>query len=271
MKKFEGILLCTDLDGTLLRNDKSISRENLAAIEYFKKEGGIFTLVTGRMPFSAAEVYQAVQPNGPFGCINGGGIFDHRSREYVWTLPISKSVLELVEYAVAQVPGIGVQVNTFEHIYFCRENSAMATFREDLKVPNLTCHYREVKGPIAKVVFGDDNKEHITKLQEVLTLHPRAGEFDFIRSELRLFEILPKGISKGTLLLKLAELLNIARDKTIAIGDYDNDASMLRAAGTGIAVANASPAAKEVADYITVSNEEHAIARIIDELDAGKL
>ena len=48
---FEGVLICTDLDGTLLRNDKSISRENLDAIEYFKAQGGLFTIVTGRMPF----------------------------------------------------------------------------------------------------------------------------------------------------------------------------------------------------------------------------
>ena len=50
MKKFEGILLCTDLDGTLYRNDKSISPENRKAIEYFKREGGCFTFITGRMP-----------------------------------------------------------------------------------------------------------------------------------------------------------------------------------------------------------------------------
>ena len=47
MKKFEGILMVTDLDGTLLRNDKSISEENLKAIEYFKSNGGIFAFVTG--------------------------------------------------------------------------------------------------------------------------------------------------------------------------------------------------------------------------------
>ena len=51
MKRFEGILICTDLDGTLLKNDGSISLENREAIEYFKQEGGYFTFVTGRMPF----------------------------------------------------------------------------------------------------------------------------------------------------------------------------------------------------------------------------
>ena len=52
---FDGILICTDLDGTLLANDKSISDENLRAIEYFKENGGYFTFVTGRTPFYTAD------------------------------------------------------------------------------------------------------------------------------------------------------------------------------------------------------------------------
>lgn len=68
MGKFDGILMCTDLDGTLLRNDKSISQENLAAMEYFKAEGGWFTFITGRMPHYAMYICDAVKPNVPFGC-----------------------------------------------------------------------------------------------------------------------------------------------------------------------------------------------------------
>ena len=67
MKKFEGILLCTDLDGTLLRADKSISRENKEAIDYFKANGGRFTFITGRVPTAAQAVYDAVRPNAPIG------------------------------------------------------------------------------------------------------------------------------------------------------------------------------------------------------------
>ena len=75
MKKFEGILICTDLDGTLLRGDKSISRENKEAIEYFKAEGGKFTFVTGRMPYFSQKAREMVKPNAPIGCGNGGGLY----------------------------------------------------------------------------------------------------------------------------------------------------------------------------------------------------
>ena len=71
MGKFDGILICTDLDGTLYRNDKTISKENKEAIEYFKREGGWFTFITGRMPYYSQQAYNAAKPNVPFGCING--------------------------------------------------------------------------------------------------------------------------------------------------------------------------------------------------------
>ena len=70
-------------------------------------------------------------------------------------------------------------------------------------------------------------------------------------------------------LKKLAEYLKIDISRTIAIGDYDTDVAMLRAAGCGIAVANASQSALEAADRVTVSNEEDAIARVIQDLDSN--
>ena len=58
MKKFEGMLFCTDLDGTLYTGDKRVSKENLEAIEYFKSEGGLFTFITGRVPVTAMDIYE---------------------------------------------------------------------------------------------------------------------------------------------------------------------------------------------------------------------
>ena len=76
-------------------------------------------------------------------------------------------------------------------------------------------------------------------------------------------------VQKNTALLKMAELLGIAPEKTIAVGDFNNDVSMIRAAGIGFAVDNAVAEAKAVADYVTVSNNHHAIAAIVDRLDRG--
>jgi Cof subfamily protein (haloacid dehalogenase superfamily) len=271
MKRFDGILICTDLDGTLLRGDKSISNENLQAIEYFKAEGGIFTFITGRMPYFVSDIYNTVSPNAPFGCINGGGLYDHRTGKYVWKQTLPRTALELVEYADRELPGIGIQVNTFEKIYFATENSAMAYFRRVTGLPNITRHYYDVEEPLAKIVFGDEDVAKIEALDTLLHAHPNAEHFDFIRSERILYEILPKGIHKGVALQKLAEHLGISPEKTVAVGDYNNDIGMLRFAKCGVAVANATAATKAAADYITVSNEEHAIAKVIEDIACGKI
>jgi hydroxymethylpyrimidine pyrophosphatase-like HAD family hydrolase len=65
----------------------------------------------------------------------------------------------------------------------------------------------------------------------------------------------------------MSELLGLDMAKTVAVGDYENDLDMIKMAGIGYAVANACPALKAIADRITVSNDEHAIAKIIDDLD----
>ncbi len=268
MGKFSGMLICTDLDGTLLRNDKTISKENLDAIEYFKSEGGSFTYITGRMPFTSSDIYNTINPNAPFGCANGGGLYDYPKQDYIWTSTMPDGVNELVKYIDEKFPNVGIQVNTFYKAYFCKENSVMERFRRLTGLPNLVCHYNDVNEPLAKIIFGIASEEEMSQIIELLAAHPLADKFSFIRSERTLYEILPKGIGKGTAIEKLAQHLNI--DKTIAIGDYNNDISMFEAAKIGIAVANACPEALAAADYVTVSNEEHAIAKVIYDLEAGK-
>ncbi|MBE6644329.1 MAG: HAD family phosphatase [Ruminococcaceae bacterium] len=272
MKKFEGILICTDLDGTLFRKDKSISSENKDAIKYFKSEGGYFTFITGRMPAYSRTAYETIEPNAPFGCINGGGLFDHRTGEYVWkSEPLDSDFRLLVEEVERRVPQVGIQLSTFYKTYFTRENAAIERFRRLSGLPDLRRSYSDVDEPIAKVIIADMNDDVIARVKACLDAHPLAYKFGFIRSEKTLYEILPKGIDKGTVLMKMAEYLGVDRRKTVAVGDYDNDVSMLMAAGAGIAVANATDEAKRAAKYVTVSNEEHAIAKIISDIESGKI
>ena len=270
MGNFDGILICTDLDGTLLRNDKTISEENREAIEYFKREGGYFTFITGRMYFTARSLYEMVNPNAPIGCINGGGIYDYEKSEYLWSITLPHDANQLVDAVYHAVPSAGIQMNALDKIYFCRDNEAMKSFRKRTGAPYEAGNHMTLDVPVGKVVFGDE-EENIQKVAEVLSNHPRSEEFDYIRSERTLYEILPKGSSKGNLLIKLAEILKIDPSKTVAIGDYNNDVSMIRAAGVGVAVANAVNEAKAAADIVTVSNEEHAVAKINEMIDNGEI
>ncbi len=138
-------------------------------------------------------------------------------------------------------------------------------------LPLIPCSYEDINKPFAKVVFCDHRPEEIERLAILLRAHPLADQFDFIHSERSLYEILPKGISKGDVLPRLCEHLHLSMDKTVAIGDYFNDITMLRDAKVGVAVANACDEAKAAADYVTVSNDQHAIAQIIYDIESGNI
>lgn len=270
MGKFDEILICTDLDGTLYKNDKTVSAENREAIEYFKREGGLFTFITGRMPYYSMDAYGAARPNAPFGCVNGGAVYDAVKNEYLWMYGgMPPEVLELVEHIDKNFSNVGIQTITFENTYFSKENEVQKHFRSLTGLPNIVRHYREVAEPIAKIIFAVCYEDEMAGVVKALREHPLAENFTFVRSEKHLFEILPKGVDKGHGLKKLVECLGCDMNKTVAVGDFDNDVGMLREARYGIAVANCSPKAREAADYVTVSNEEHALARIIYDIEKG--
>lgn len=269
MKKFEGILFCTDLDGTLYGNDKTVSKENLDAIEYFKSQGGRFTFITGRVPQSSGEIAKLIKPNAPFGCVNGGGIFDNDAKKYLWKVPLDYEAFELVKEVEQKLPKMGIQFSTENGVYFYKDNSAMELFREVTGLPYKTCRFEDCKENFMKIVFADMDEKQMQFLIELLASHRKAKDFEFVRSAKILYEIIPKGVSKGNVLCKMAELLGVDIKKTIAVGDYNNDISMIKTAGLGFAVANAVDEVKAVADYITVRNDESAIAAIIEGLDKG--
>ncbi len=271
MKRFEGILMCTDLDGTLLKDDKTVSKENREAIEYFKAEGGYFTFVTGRVPCISGSIVEKVRPNAPFGCTNGGGVFDHEKGEYVYMKTVPESVREIVAEVEKQLPEVGFQYDMADTIYFCRENDTMANFRANTGIENICRDYRTISGPIAKIIFGTKDDAVMEKLIELINNHPRANEVNGIRSEHDLYDLVPKGADKGVAVEELAKHLGIDINKTIAVGDYLNDIPMIEKAGVGIAMANALPEVKAAADYVTVSNEENAIARIISDIEEGRI
>ena len=145
----------------------------------------------------------------------------------------------------------------------------MEHFRKVTGLPNRSCRLEDIENALLKVVFASKEESRLLELADFLNSHPLASRFDFIRSEYYLYEMLPKGVSKGKALRKMAQLLGIQSSHTIAAGDYYNDVSMLQTAGLSFAVSNAVPEAKAAAKYITVSNNEDAIARIIEGIDRG--
>ncbi len=265
MKKFQGILFLTDLDGTLLRHDKSISEENLRAIEYFMAEGGLFSFITGRAPVAMRMLYERICPNAPVGCFNGGGVYDVTQKKMLWSVTIPRTSLELAAFVEELFPDVGIEVFTTEQIYFCRSNARTEKHRRDEELSLLERDFRDINEPLVKILFAAES-DRIRPLADALAAHPAAKEFNLMQTDPNYYEVLPRGIDKANSVLRLSELLGDRVHTVIAVGDNDNDAPMLRAADIGYAVANASPLAKAAASRHTVSNEEHAIAAIINTL-----
>lgn len=270
MGKFDGILLCTDLDDTLLTTDKKISDENRKAIEYFKSEGGLFTFATGRVPVGAKLMLKYVEPNAPMVCFNGAGIYDFKKEALLWSRSLDADAAAAVEYMDKMFDFIGIEVCTAEKIYFCKVNRVVEEHKILESLPENDLDYREIKEDWKKILFMVEADE-IQRVREAVAASPFADKYTFVQSSPWYYELLPKNTDKGEGLLQLADICGIGIGKTIAVGDNENDLSMIKKAGTGIAVANAVESVKNAAAHITSDNNSDAIAAVIKSLECGDI
>lgn len=267
MGKFDGVLLVSDLDGTLLRADQKIGQKNREAIQRFTAEGGTFTYVTGRSLNGLQPVFRKLIPDSPVGCFNGGGIFDPKSDAYVWKVPLDPEAEELTNFVYSQFPDAGIELCGFREAWFMRSNALTEAHRRIEEVPDVRAAYCDVAEYMAKVLLIIKS-DRLDALANALAGHPLAERFNFVQSSPEYYEILPKGSSKGNLVIRLAELLGIDRTGIVAVGDNHNDVSMLEAAAYGVAVANATSHAKNAADLVLDhTNEEDAIAELIERME----
>ena len=116
--------------------------------------------------------------------------------------------------------------------------------------------------PVVKLMMVGPG-EKIAEMEPIVR-EALGEEFSVFRSEAYHLEILPAGIDKGSGLVKTLEYLNIPAGAAIACGDYDNDIPMVKEAGLGVSMENGCPRIRECADYITASNEEDGVARVIE-------
>jgi hypothetical protein len=270
MGKFDGILLCTDLDDTLLTTDKRVSEENKRAIEYFKKEGGTFTFATGRVVHGAKLALDYITPNAPMVCFNGGGIYDFQRNKMLWSLYLDDEAVKVVELVDRQFPSAGIEICTDDTVYVSKMNKIVHEHLVFEKLPEEFADYHNIPETWKKVLFMVEENE-LPALKELIQNSEFVDKYNFIQSSPNYYELLPIGSDKGSGLLKLAELLRMDPKRTVAIGDNENDVSLIQNAGIGVAVANAISEAHQVADYITVDNNSHALSTIIRAINDGKI
>ncbi len=258
------ILIVSDLDGTLLPPDKVPLARDLAAIRRFEAAGGTFSIATGRTIQAAIRYQKALDLKSPMIVYNGAAIYDAQQDTVLFSESLPDSAVELTRRIMEAHPHVGVEVLRAENAYVIRNTEYEKKHIALCGVEPCYCSLDEVpKGGWLKVLFAmapDEIPPFIADIQQ-----REIEDVDFIQSADIFYEMLPKGVTKGSALTAYHKLPGMEDTFFVAVGDYDNDIAMLRAADFSAAPANAVPEAKAAADHVlTRTCEEGAMEELID-------
>ncbi|MBR5587120.1 MAG: HAD family phosphatase [Clostridia bacterium] len=266
MKKFENILLITDIDGTLVDYSWKISEENKAAAKYFMENGGTFTYATGRQVPVTQMIIDQLRPNAPIISYNGTAIYDYSENKYLWMSPLDQSVEDIIYDVMENCPLTNIEINTPTGLYLVTDIPGnMERYRQLSDMFEKVDSPESVARPWLKIVFAMTD-EYMSTVRGHISKQPYFKDFQFSQSASWLYELLSKGTNKGTALPKLKEILG-NKHKVIAVGDNENDIEFLQAADVGYAVADGSPLLLKHCNNLTVPLHDHVLADIVSKLD----
>ena len=256
-------LVATDLDGTLVHSDGTVTARTRAALVAAEEAGLEVVFVTGRPLRWAEEVFEHVGGHGLAIVSNGALVWDvarsgvHRSR------PIDPAVgIEVAHRIRAAVPESWFAVETLDGL------ALEPGFLERHPVPE-----GAARGPIEQI-FATPGLKLLARHEELgwQEFWARAEEVagDLVEitwsSASTLLEISARGVTKASTLALLCADRGIAAEQVLALGDMPNDLPMLAWAGTSYAMANAHPTVREAADHVAGSNDDDGVARVIEDL-----
>lgn len=267
MKKINYGLIVSDFDGTLITDGQEIPDEVKSAIAEYVTCGGIFAVCTGRMMRSILPRVREIGLKGLVianqGCviadIESGEIIKNVAIPYTETAEICKEIAKL---------GYRVNVYNDENIYtdIPKENSYLKKYEEIISVE--TKHVENTAEFVLKNKLNCQKVACLVAESERNDLYNKlcdkfGNRFDVTCSAKVLVEVSPFGETKGKAVEYLCSHFNIPLSKSVACGDNLNDTSMIKTAGVGVAVGNSDELLKAEADFVSVSNNEGALAQII--------
>ena len=262
----EGILIASDLDGTLLRDDKTISETDIAAIRRFREAGGIFTVATGRSIPTVTPYLEALQLDVPIALYNGAMLYDPVCKRTIWKAVLPEVAKKVVPH-IYRIFGetVGIEVLDDHALYAVVYNDFIHWHLngEGYQVPYKRCAIEDVMSKQwLKVMFAAEKGQVDALQRELENLNIRGARI--VHSAERLVEMVPEGAHKGAALKRLCSEIGIPLEKTAAIGDFYNDLEMIETAGFGIAVSNACREVQAAASLVVSSNEQNGVAEAIE-------
>ena len=273
MAKFSNILIVSDMDGTFFGEKGRIVPENVEAIKYFNNNGGRFTFITGRnhpavMGYSElAEIISA-----PIGFHNGAYIYDTAKKQVLCETFIPYPVaLDVCKYLMSLPDEIDFTLRcafSFHKIDGKNSNDyKLFTKRYDCCSIIGYNDLKETK--VNKIVFSG-NVEKIAPVRSYIET-AYADSLECTSAGTGYIEIMPKGVTKATVIPKLRALDGYENVKVFAIGDYENDVEMLKTADYGACPENALDAAKAAAKIHVCHHDKGAVAHLIRVIEENYL
>ncbi|MBE6577596.1 MAG: HAD-IIB family hydrolase [Ruminococcaceae bacterium] len=274
MKKFEKIVIATDLDGTFFSSEARLVERNLRAVKYFTDNGGHFTIATGRFPYHVRFVFSNVEEyvNMPAATCNGSCIYDFSKNEELSSRMIpSELMVELERYVTGEEPSAALRASSTEHYFTCTP--------EGLNNPYVRMEFDRIEDS-AKTTLPVDEwlgkkfyKTVIRADEEVINrLKPKVaerfrGRLYVTQSAKTLIDIQLAGCDKGKGLRELIGNVLGEGYTLYTCGDYINDLEMHAAADVSVCPSNAHPDVKAVCKLCFGTNDDGLIADLVEYLD----
>lgn len=262
-------LIAMDLDGTLLNSDQKVSQGNAETLRQAARQGVKIALCSARAPGALAQL---ALENG----LNDAALLSLNGT-YSLLSPLGEPFGN--HMMNAETLNAVVRILQEEEMSFvCHAQNRVVLFLKPHETPERFWLTTEEKLLLPEMLFGMDGLAHVTKIgaNKVLTLADSLPQWERCGEKLRRieglnvscswpldFELLQEGYDKGSAVRELAETLGLQASQVMTLGDYDNDISMLKYAGLGVAMGNGSDAAKQAADWVTLSNDEDGVAHAI--------
>lgn len=257
-------ILFTDLDGTLLRNDKSISEFTYDILEKWTSAGHYIALNSGRDVNSIYnDVYKKLKfdefKNFFLVAYNGGQIFDCEKKETIFRVGLPIEDVNYVE-ALANEYGIHIQTYSDSHIIAHDQSKELSYYQRVIKTPVMFADsFKDVLNvnPCKCLVIELDDTNKLHAFYDTLKPYADSHDISLCMSNPNYLEIIPSISGKGSSVAPLCDYIGISNIITVGAGDEENDISLLRACDVAIAMENGIDAIKDVSTTISEGDNEH--------------
>jgi Cof subfamily protein (haloacid dehalogenase superfamily) len=262
---FDGVLLATDIDGTLLNRKHELTAPVRAALDSFTARGGLFTVATGRSLAGFAALRSLMPLSAPAILSNGAYIYDYHVGREVYAKWLSGPFEEAITDIRARFPGLGTELHRPDRVWIMDYNRWTELHMTAVKCScEKIARLDEAPQPWLKALFAEEMKV----LRPVAAYAiPRWGEhFNFFHSSSIMLEMQNTGIDKAEGVQTLAEMYSLDLKNVYTAGDAGNDIGMLRAFES-FAPASATEEARAAATHIVPGQDEDAIAAVVRMLE----